>query len=37
MLPSSAAFEEVCSLLTARVRASEQMAPAERGTAADGG
>jgi hypothetical protein len=37
MLPSSAAFEEVCSLLTARVRVSEQMAPAERGTTADGG
>ena len=29
MLPSRAAFEEVCALLTARVRASEQMGPAE--------
>ena len=28
MLPSKAAFEEVCALLTARVRASEQMGPA---------
>ena len=37
MLPSRAAFEEVCALLTARVRASEQMGPAEAGAAADGG
>ena len=37
MLPSRAAFEEVCALLTARVRASEQMGPAEPGAAADGG
>ena len=37
MLPSRAAFEEVCALLTARVRASEQMCPAEAGAAADGG
>jgi len=36
-LPSRAAFEEVCALLTARVRTSEQMAPAEPGAAADGG
>ena len=37
MLPSRAAFEEVCALLTARVRASEQMGPGEPGAAADGG
>ena len=37
MVPSRAAFEEVCALLTARVRASEQMGPAEAGAAADGG
>ena len=37
MLPSRAAFEEVCALLTARVRASEQMGPAEPGAAAGGG
>ena len=37
MLPSRAAFEEVCALLTARVRASEQMGRAEPGAAADGG
>src|SRR5256885_17197307 len=37
MLPSKAAFEEVCALLTARVRASEQMGPGEPGAAADGG
>ena len=29
MLPTRAAFEEVCALLTARVRASEQIGPAE--------
>src|SRR5438128_11559298 len=37
LLPSRAAFEEVCALLTARVRASEQMGPAEPGAAAGGG
>ena len=37
MLPSRAAFAEVCALLTARVRVSEQMSPAEPGAAADGG
>ena len=36
MLSSGAAFEEVCALLTARVRASKQMGPAEPGAAADG-
>ena len=36
MLPSRAAFEEVCALLTARVRASEQMGPAEPGAASHG-
>jgi hypothetical protein len=36
-LPSRAAFEEVCALLTARVRTSEQMGPAEPGAAADRG
>src|SRR5437764_8884261 len=37
MLPSRAAFEEVCALLTARVGVSEQMGPAGPGAAADGG
>src|SRR5207244_3870026 len=37
MLPSRAAFEEVCALLTARVRGSEQMGPAYPGATADGG
>jgi hypothetical protein len=32
MLPSRAAFEEVCAVLTARVRASEQMGAAAPGT-----
>ena len=35
MLPSRAAFEEVCALLTARVRVSEQMGQAEPSAAAD--
>src|SRR4051794_183576 len=37
MLPSAAAFEEVCALLTARVRTSEQRGPADPCAAADGG
>jgi hypothetical protein len=36
-LPSRAAFEEVCQLLTARVRASEQVGHAEPGAASDRG
>jgi hypothetical protein len=36
MVPSTAAFEEVCALLAARVRVSEQTGPAEPGAAADG-
>jgi hypothetical protein len=37
LLPSRAAFEEVCQLLTARVRASEHAGGAEPGAAPDRG